>query len=378
MAIRNIKEIIDNRGYVVNQRDRSIFEKEDLQTFFGLSNNDAIEFILYDINDNQLPQNIYGNVRYISLTTENINDYLMIAEGTKLSKNNLPEYFIDVERLIREAGYNNGVFKVQITLINKRVGSNDDTDKLWIQQISPSRTEIRLLPLERSNNIEDLQKRFNILYRDGGFRDDVAPYVTQFLEQVSAVEARERMEEIFGTDWIQRLATEFKIQDISSFLTKVYNKFIEASHYEFSNRISDITDTKYGQTKDEEVGLELSKQDVVDTCMEIMQQCININLPERDKTKDAVLDIHRNASINEMKIIHQRTEAGDTFFDTKATVERVTVKNPPEAVGKTITFDAPPETTTDDEDEIPTIPIGTGNGEGISPERPGDPRLEVN
>ena len=376
MPIRNIKDIIDNRGYVVSQRDRNIFEKEDLQTFFGLSNNDAIEFILYDINDNQLPQSLHGNVRYIPLTTENINDYLMIAEGTEFTKNNLPEYFIDAERLIREAGYNTGIFKVQITLINKRVGSNDDTDKLWIQQISPSRTEIRLLPLERSNNIEDLKKRFNILYKDGNFRDDVAPYVTQFLEQANAVEARERMEELFGNKWIDRIETEFRIQDISSLLTTVYTRFIEAAHFEFSNRISDITDTKYGQPKDTEPDLELSVTDVMEKCMEIMQQCINYYLPERDKTTDAKLDIDKKASINEMKIIHQRAEAEDTFFDTKATVQQITVKSPPEAVGRTITFDAPPDTTTDDDTDDIRIPTG-GNGDP-RPERPGGPHLEVN
>ena len=53
MAIRNIKELINNKGYVINPNDRKIFEEEDLQSFFGFSESDAIEFIIYDINNNQ-------------------------------------------------------------------------------------------------------------------------------------------------------------------------------------------------------------------------------------------------------------------------------------------------------------------------------------
>ena len=74
-------------------------------------------------------------------------DYFLIAEGTLLQRYKFPsEYFIDAERLLKEAGYTNGIFKTQITLINKRAGSEKTLDKLWISEISPSRTEIRLFP----------------------------------------------------------------------------------------------------------------------------------------------------------------------------------------------------------------------------------------
>jgi hypothetical protein len=159
MAIRLIKEVINNKGYVINSKDREIFQEgEDLQSFFGLSDSDAIEFILYDINDNQLPQRDGELVRYVVLSTENIKDYLMIADGTVFKSNVIPEYFIDIERLIREAGYDNGIFKAQITLINKRVGTEDESNRVWIKEISPSRTEVRLLPL----NKKKLQKNLKL------------------------------------------------------------------------------------------------------------------------------------------------------------------------------------------------------------------------
>ncbi len=56
MAIKTFKDIIDYKGYRINSKDRKIFEEGNLQTFFGFGESDAIEFIVYDINDNQLPQ----------------------------------------------------------------------------------------------------------------------------------------------------------------------------------------------------------------------------------------------------------------------------------------------------------------------------------
>ena len=43
-----------------------------------------------------------------------ITDYFLIAEGTLLEQYRFPkEYFIDAERLLKEAGYENGVFKTK-------------------------------------------------------------------------------------------------------------------------------------------------------------------------------------------------------------------------------------------------------------------------
>ena len=122
MAIKTFKEIIDNKGYRISKKDRDIFEDGTLQSFFGFSDADLIEFIAYDVNDNQLPLQINpaGDttlVKYIPLTDENIRNYFLIAEGTKLQLGNFPkEYFIDVEQILNESGYAEGIFKTQVTL----------------------------------------------------------------------------------------------------------------------------------------------------------------------------------------------------------------------------------------------------------------------
>ena len=149
MAIKGFKDIIDRKGYKVDSDDRKVFEKEISKSNFGLGCSDMIEFILYDSSENQLPQGEDEKlVRYIHINDANIENYFIISDNqfTK-KKDGTPEFIVDLEKLIREAGYSNGIFKTQVTLLNRRVGSDaKEGDDMWIHEISPSRTEIRILP----------------------------------------------------------------------------------------------------------------------------------------------------------------------------------------------------------------------------------------
>ena len=182
MAIQDFKEIEERKGYLVEKEDRKIFQKEISKANFGLGCADMIEFILYDVSDNQLPQGDDGKlVRYIHLDDANISKYFTISDNivTK-KKGDVPEFIVDIETLIREAGYNNGIFKTQVTLLNRRLGNEvGDTDKLWIHEISPSRTEIRVLPIRAKEKNEDLEKRYGVFTNGDTFRDDVIYYTHQ-------------------------------------------------------------------------------------------------------------------------------------------------------------------------------------------------------
>lgn len=370
MAIRNIKEIIDNKGYIISQTDREIFQDGDLQSFFGLSDYDAIEFIIYDANDNQLPQENFGLVRYIRLSTENIRDYFLVADGTRMQFGSLPsEYFIDAERLIRESGYNNGIFKVQITLINKRVGSEAKDDKLWIQSISPSRTEVRVRPLERRNTPVRLRTTFDILFRSSNFREDVIIVIDKFLQQISALSANDIIMEKYSETWVNRLLREFKIPDIAIFLTQIREKFTEASGYEFSNRISDITHINYGKFKDTEPLMELSVTQVEEKCKNILLQCINYYLPQQDIRTDPEATLDNNASVDEVERFAQ-TRTEQSFFDVNVSVEQTTRLKPTRTSRERIVFDV----VDDGGGTDPGTGGGTGGGGGGVITDPTDPR----
>jgi hypothetical protein len=330
MAIRNIKELINNKGYTINPNDRKIFEEEDLQSFFGFSETDAIEFIIYDINDNQLPQGDGELVRYIPLNSQNISDYFLIQDGTLFQKYKLPsEYFIDAERLLSEAGYNNGIFKTQITLINKRAGSQKSYDKLWINEISPSRTEVRLYPLKEGVLLKpELQERFNIFINDGDFREDTIAYALEFIETIDPTKLSSFVRSKYGNVWVDELISEFKIKDFDVFLNNIYVKFRQASIYEFTNRISKIDDINFGKPKPTKPKIELSKESVVNICKQLLTYIVNYYLPQQNVKLTNTSSNTFESSVDPVRDILQTSESDVVVIPKQVELEVKSLTKP--------------------------------------------------
>jgi hypothetical protein len=319
MAIKTFKDIINNKGYRVSSDDRKIFEEGNLQSFFGLGDSDAIEFIVYDSNDNQLPQKAVNGktVRYVPLTSSNISDYILIAEGTVLQKFQFPnEYFIDAERLLREAGYDNGIFKTQVTLINKRVGSDSEEDKLWISEISPSRTEVRLFPIKNAKvKYPELEERFALFVSNKDFRDDTIIEAFKVIEQIDSNVIGTYLKTKYGENWISKMSGEFKIKNFDEFTNRINTKFREAASYELTNRISDINDVNYGKRKQTKTPLTLSSNTIVDMCQRLITNVINFYLPKQDLISTAEFDEGIDESFDEVGQILQTRES-DLLVDT--------------------------------------------------------------
>lgn len=319
MAIKTFKDIINNKGYRVSSDDRKIFEEGNLQSFFGLGDSDAIEFIVYDSNDNQLPQKAANGktVRYVPLTSNNISDYILIAEGTVLQKFQFPnEYFIDAERLLREAGYDNGIFKTQVTLINKRVGSDSEEDKLWISEISPSRTEVRLFPIKNAKvKYPELEERFALFTSNKDFRDDTIIEAFKIIEQVDSNIIGTYLKTKYGENWVSKMSGEFKIKNFDEFVNRVNTKFREAAAYELTNRISNINDTNYGKRKQTKTPLTLSSDAIISICQKLITDVINFYLPKQDLISTATFDAGIDESYDEVGEILQTRES-DLIVDT--------------------------------------------------------------
>jgi hypothetical protein len=330
MALSNFKDIITNKAYLINSKDREIFEKGDYQSFFGLSKSDAIEFIMYDVNNNQLPQKSADNksVRYVPLTTDNIKDYFLIATDTVLQKNKLPaEYFIDAERLIQEAGYNNGIFKTQITLVNHRAGSNKPYDKLWIQEISPSRKEIRLQPLVKGVEVNaELKTRFDIFVYDGNFREDTQPFIDLFLAKIKPEDISNAILNKYTSAWFTKMKNEYSLTNFSSFVTNTHSKFLEACKYEFSNKESNITSVDFGKAKLTTPSIGLSKKQIIDICTRILIQILDSTMIKPVVNTQLSVTQASDPSADVVSKVLQRVKS-DTFVDTSLpTVQMATIQ----------------------------------------------------
>jgi hypothetical protein len=334
MAIRGFKEIIDKKGFRVNAKDRTIFEREIGKSYFGLGISDMIEFIVYDSNDNQLPQGDSGQlVRYIPLDIENIRKYFLITQNkSNMKMNGADEYIIDIEKLITEAGYSNGIFKSQVSLLNRRVGSETiDKDKLWIHEISPSRTEIRILPMEDENELvyDDLQKRLNILLDGRNFRDDTIYFVKSMVESIKVEEVIKTFLTLNGTvtsgeNYVKLIQSEFKIQSWDLFLNQLREKLIEGAQYFVENKDWNISSNNYGKPLSTPRDLELSVEKIVETLNSILIKVIDKYLPKRSYQEENILTLDEQITLDEVKQLLKTVTSG-TKYDTDLFVNQPAV-----------------------------------------------------
>lgn len=340
MAVKKFKDIIDNKGYRVNSKDRKIFEEGNLQSFFGFGDKDAIEFIVYDINDNQLPQKDGKLIRYITLSTESIRDYFLVAEGTLFEKNQFPsEYFIDVERLLSEAGYDNGIFKTQLTLLNKRVGSEQPQDKLWVSEISPSRTEVRLFPIKNSGYINtELEKRYSMFIQNQQFRDDIINSAFVFLDKITPTKISDFIRNKYSREWFDKFRAEYKISDFESLIAKIHIKFIESAGYYFTNRNSDIRSNTYGKPLATRAKLDLSKNEIKENCKLLLAKAIDFYLTQLDVKKDVTQRVGVEESLDDVGKVMQRYET-DILIDTASPEKKIVTIEKPEINEKALVFE---------------------------------------
>jgi hypothetical protein len=299
MAINQFKEIVDKKGYKVDSKDRAIFEKEVAKSYFGLGDADTIEFVLYDSNDNLLPQGESGELaRYIFLNDVNISKYFIFTENSSNKRlNGAKEYIIDTEFLVREAGYSTGIFKTQTTLLNRRVGSETVVDdKLWIHEISPSRTEIRVLPISGVDGKpnSDLTERLNILLSDGHFKDDTIYFIQPYIESLkvenilkSFVTSKGTVVE--GENYIKLIQTEFGINDWENFIKIIRDKLVESTLYWIQNLDSNINSINYGNPLSTPKPIELSVTQIKDFVKSSLIEIIKFYLPTQNIQEDNIL-----------------------------------------------------------------------------------------
>ena len=323
MAIKGFKEIVDKKGYKVNAKDRTIFEREVGKAYFGLGISDMIEFILFDSNDNQLPQGESGQmVRYIHLDTENIRKYFLLTNNPSNKRmNGADEYIIDTEKLITEAGYSNGIFKTQVNLLNRRIGSEDiGKDKLWIHEISPSRTEIRVLPLEDENEqvYEDLQQRLNLILNGGNFRDDTIYFVKTMVESIKVEDVLRTFLTLNGTasqgeTYVKLIQSEFKIQSWELFVRQVREKLIEGAQYYVENKDYNILSNTYGKPTSAKIDIELSVAKITEILNSILVNVINKYLPNQSIQEDNILTHDEQITLDATKEILKTITSGTTY-----------------------------------------------------------------
>jgi hypothetical protein len=327
MAIKDFKNIVDRKGYLVDSEDRKVFEKEISKSNFGLGCADVIEFILYDTNNNQLPQGDTGKlVRYIYLDDEKSKEYFLTLPTNSFTKNtkDSQEFVVDLEKLIQDAGYSNGSFKTQITLLNRRIGTEEvESNKMWIHEISASRTEVRILPIRRDSLNEDLEKRYSIFTNESSFRDDVIYTIQAYVDSCSVEKIKQfillsKGKETDGKKYVDLIKKEFKISNFDEFVLKVKDKWIESLKYFVQGLNWNISSTTYGKPSAEKLDcVELSVDEIKRIAETALINSLEYYLPKRDIQKDNILSKEEQITIDALKNILKTSTSNSIYSSTE-------------------------------------------------------------
>jgi len=311
---------VSNKGEFLEVNDKFIINQNQIQdTDFGDCRHDVMEISVYDVNNNLLPNKSGNNVAYIK--TGDIKNYLYNIVNNAGQK----ELAIDIEKLLNDLGFTNGILKVNINFVRNKVGSENELTKVWIQEISPSREEIRILPLvvkdeliteKTSNeftNINNLSKDFK--YYKKNILDTLDSFESNYLDSITNL-----MVNRFGKDFESVLRKDFGLSNFDGFKKRIFSDFKTSITHWVNNREYDVSQSNYG--KPSSIRFEDCEQYdfkvLLNEIQNILRNCIEQNtktLKRRDITikalpkefeittlKKQVEDLVGNVSIKEERV----------------------------------------------------------------------------
>jgi hypothetical protein len=243
----NINNQTDNIGQFLEDKDLFIVSKNEIEVSeFGNTPYDIMEVSIYDINSNLLPQKNGKNIAYIKST--DIKNYIYNITNN-LGKN---EVAIDVEKLLSDLGFTNGILKINLNFVRNRVGNENQLQRVWIHEISPSREEIRIIPLKTAddniNNININQfKNLKSLTKDFKFYkknilDIIDSFDNSFLSKIDDYLIRQ-----YGEDYIKILKKDFGVNDFEGYKKRIMDNFKNSVKYFLTNKEYKIENFNFGK-----------------------------------------------------------------------------------------------------------------------------------
>jgi hypothetical protein len=292
-----------NQGEFLMKDDKFIVTKNEVEeTDFGDCKYDVMEVSVYDINNNLLPHKSGNNVAYIK--TGDIKNYLY----NLTNKGGQKELAIDIEKLLNDLGFTNGILKVIINFVRNRVGNDNQLSRVWIQEISPSREEIRVLPLKTKDsninkrtelefkNINNLNKDFK--YYKKNILDALDSFEVTYLDSISdAMTAR------FGKDFFSLLRKDFGLTDFDGFKKRIFSDFKDSVTYWVNNKNYNVAESNFG--KPSSIRFEDCEQYefsiLLAEMQSILRNCIDYHTKTLKRRDIAIKTLPKEFEITELK-----------------------------------------------------------------------------
>lgn len=319
---KNIDEVI-NKGTSLttelNPIDLALINQGFKATPFNLGVNDVLEFILYDSANNILEQKDYGKIRYVK--GQELNDYLIQSENVLDKVLDGGGFLVDIKKLIKEAGYNVGVFRVQLNFVNDRVGSSVEKDKMWIQEISATRLELRLLPYDNFDETSnedidtkiDLNQSYNSFVLNKFSGDEVYSEIDAVLNALTPAQLYNTFQSIKAKAYIEQLGSEFGINSWEIFFSKVLDSMRVAVRHALLHKNSTIGSNTFGAYLGDDIDfIYYNKADIVKLLNDKFEEAVDYHLPKRTLSDEVKLDNITQQSIDKLQELVQSLKSDMT------------------------------------------------------------------
>jgi hypothetical protein len=314
---------VENKGQFLQKDDLFIVSKTEIEeTDFGDCKYDVMEVSVYDVNSNLLPNKSGNNVAYIK--TGDIKNYLY----NLTNKGGQQELAIDAEKLLKELGFTNGILKLNLNFVRTKVGTDDSLTRVWIQEISPSREEIRILPLKtKDNTINQLtNKEFKNIHN---LSKDFKYYKKNILTSLDAFEFSslttidDALVNKFGNDFKSTLKKDFGLTDLDAFRDRIFKDFKNSVTYWVSNKYYDVTQSNFGKQSEIRF-IDCDQYDfnfLLAEIRNILNNCISANTKTLKRRVVEYKEVPQEFAVVELrKQIQDNLERFQTRFEIKRNV----------------------------------------------------------
>ena len=293
----------ENEGQFIQSDDLFIVSKSEIDTTdFGDCKYDVMEISVYDINNNLLPQKSGNNVAYIKKS--DIKNYMYQITNKQGQK----ELAIDIEKLLKDLGFTNGILKTNINFVRYKVGSENELERVWIEEISPSRQEIRIIPLKTKfdninkktiKQIKDLQNlNKDFKYYKEALLNSLNSFDNNFLDKINS-----NLETKYGKDFFNVIKKDFGLSNFNIIRDKISNDFKLSVNYYLNNKYYDVADSLFGKPSEERFDdcevynfnfllLELQN---------ILNNCVNFNLQSLKRRELNLKALPKEFAITELQ-----------------------------------------------------------------------------
>jgi hypothetical protein len=263
MAITDLKNIeninlkTESKGQLIESKDLNIFKSSAaIINQFGQSKNDVIEFRLYDKSNNLLTQTDNKKVKYIKHTE--FNNYLK----TSVDSNGEKIFSVDVEKLIFDSGNGNGEYRVSLNFVKNKLGTDNDLEKVWIEEISPSRKEIRVLPLLKDgssyNNV--IKKRYESFSKNTA---ELRSNLNNLLQKIDSIKLQitSIIDNYFlfkyGPNYVNSIKKDFGVGNSWDFIKQsIISDFEKSLQYQIDGKEYRLGSPRYGVSTYEKLDMD--------------------------------------------------------------------------------------------------------------------------